>query len=203
MIMNTRELIDQIARAKWELETALEDNGGELTPELLEASDTLDEMKALLAGEGIDDLGRWLKSVQDEVAARKAEADAAARRLKNAKAYEDHVKGIIGQAMDLLDLDTNKNGEKVAKGSFYGFKRTTSCKSSVRQELLEGDWLEVAQVGARMNGLPDWVDVQIKTTTTELREAGDTALDYLEETRTPALSFTKPKANDKKKEEQA
>ena len=44
MIMNTRELIDQIARAKWELETALEDNDGELTPELLEASDTLDEM---------------------------------------------------------------------------------------------------------------------------------------------------------------
>ena len=193
--MNTRELIDQIARAKWELETALEENGGELTPELLEASDTLDEMKALLAGEGIDDLGRWLKSVQDEVAARKAEADAAARRLKNAKAYEDHVKGIIGQAMDLLDLDTNKNGEKVAKGSFYGFKRTTSNKSSVKQDDLDAHYLEIAQVGARMNGLPDYINVVLKTTTTELREAGGNALDFLEETSTPAISFTKPRAS--------
>ena len=193
--MNTRELIDKIQRAKIDIETALEENGGELTADVMAQYDTLEDMKAILAGEGIDDLGRWLKSVQDDVAARKAEADAAARRLKNAKAYEDHVKGIIGEAMDLLDLDTNKNGEKVAKGSFYGFKRTTSCKSSVRQELLEGDWLEIAQVGARMNGLPDWVDVQIKTTTTELQNAGDVALDYLEETKTPALSFTKPKAN--------
>lgn len=201
MIMNTRELIDQIARAKWELETALEDNGGELTPELLEASDTLDEMKALLAGEGIDDLGRWLKSVQDEVAARKAEADAAARRLKNAKAYEDHVKGIIGQAMDLLDLDTNKNGEKVAKGSFYGFKRTTSCKSSVNQEAIEEKFLARAETAVRHALIPEYIHITLTAKTTELREAK--AIEFIIEDTTPALSFTKPKANDKKKEEQA
>ena len=194
--MNTKEIIDSITRKKWELENALEENGGELTPELLEQYETLEDMKSLLAGEGIDDLGRWLKSIQDEKAVRKAEADAAARKVKNLASYEDYVKGLIGRAMDVLDLPANDKGEKVAKGSFYGFKRTTSNKSSVNTEALDEHYLEVAQVGARMNGLPDWVDVQIKTTTTALREAGDeNALDFLEETSTPSLTFTKPRAN--------
>lgn len=192
--MNIKETIAEIARAKWTLETALEDNGGELTPELLEASDTLEEMKSLLAGEGIDELGRWMKSVQDEIAARKAEADAAARRVKNLKGYEDYVKGLIGQAMDLLDLPTNKAGEKVAKGSFYGFKRTTSTKSSVDQESLEEYYLpEIVDVLSHA-GIPSFIHIQLKATATELREYGGEAMDFLKETDTPALSFTKPRA---------
>ena len=199
--MNTKEMIAEISRVKWQLETALEENGGELTEELLAQADTLEELKALLAGEGIDDLGRWLKSVQDEIAARKAEADAAARKLKSLKGYEDYVKGLIGQAMDVLDLPVNKNGEKVAKGSFYGFKRTTSTKSSVDQEKLDAHYLEIATVGARMNGIPDWVDVKICTTTTELRQHGEDALDFLVENTAPAISFSKPRANQKKEGE--
>jgi len=193
--MKAKELIEKIQRAKFDLEVALEENGGELTPELLAQYDTLEDMKALLAEEGVDDLGRWLKSVQDEGAALKAEADAAARRVKNNKSYEDYVKFLIGEALDALELPTNKNGEKVIKGQFYGFKRTTSNKSSVKQDDLDAHYLEIAQVGARMNGLPDYINVVLKTTTTELREAGGNALDFLEETSTPAISFTKPRAS--------
>ena len=193
--MNIKETIANISRMKWELETALEENGGELTEELLDQYNALEDMKALLAGEGVDELGRWLKSVQDETAALKAEADAAARRVKNNKSYEDYVKFLIGEALDALELPTNKNGEKVIKGQFYGFKRTTSNKSSVKQDDLDAHYLEIAQVGARMNGLPDYINVVLKTTTTELREAGGNALDFLEETSTPAISFTKPRAS--------
>ena len=186
--MNIKETIANISRMKWELETALEENGGELTEELLDQYNALEDMKALLAGEGVDELGRWLKSVQDETAALKAEADAAARRVKNNKSYEDYVKFLIGQALDAI-------GQEKVKGAFYGFKRTTSNKSSVKQDDLDAHYLEIAQVGARMNGLPDYINVVLKTTTTELREAGGNALDFLEETSTPAISFTKPRAS--------
>ena len=48
--MNIKETIAEITRRKWELENALEENGGELTDELLQAADALEDMKALLAG---------------------------------------------------------------------------------------------------------------------------------------------------------
>lgn len=184
--MNIKETIAEITRRKWELENALEENGGELTDELLQATDALEDMKALLAGEGVDELGRWLKSVQDEIATRKAEADAAARKLKNLKSYEDYIKSLIGYALDAI-------GEEKAKGSFYSFTRTTSNKSAVNQDGLNNAFLELAQVGARMNGLPDWVDVKVCANTTDLRNAGGDALAFLEETSTPAIRFNKPR----------
>ena len=193
--MNIKETIADITRRKWELENALEENGGELTDELLQAADALEDMKALLAGEGVDELGRWLKSVQDEIATRKAEADAAARKVKNLKSYEDYIKGLIGEALDAI-------GEEKAKGSFYSFARTTSNKSAVNQELLEGDFLEAAEHAVRLAGIPGWVHIKLSTTTPELREAyeGD-RLRYLEETSTPAIRFNKPRTSKKEEPE--
>ena len=56
--MNAQEIkatLAEINRKKYELEAALEENGGELTPELLESLEILEELKALLAGDGVDD----------------------------------------------------------------------------------------------------------------------------------------------------
>ena len=184
--MNIKETIAEITRRKWELENALEENGGELTDELLQAADALEDMKALLAGEGVDELGRWLKSVQDEIATRKAEADAAARKVKNLKSYEDYIKGLIGEALDAI-------GEEKAKGSFYSFARTTSNKSAVNQEVLDNTFLpQIAEVLDACN-FPAWLHIGIKTTTSELRDAGGDALAFLEETSTPTIRFNKPR----------
>ncbi len=194
--MNAKDIkatIANISRTKWELENQLEENGGELTPELLEQMDLLEDLKAALT-DGVDDLGRWLKSVQDEAAALKAEADAAARKVKSIKGYEDYVKFLIGQAMDALEQDK-------VKGSFYGFARTTSTKSEVLTEALDDAYLPLVKQALAEAGLPSWVEVKIKATTTGLREAGGDALAFLEETTAPAIRFTKPRANAAKKEE--
>ena len=187
----------ELSRRKWELENALEENGGELTDELLQQAADIDELKALLEGEGIDALGRQLKAVQDEIATLKAEADAAARKVKNAKSYEDYLKFQIGQALDAV-------GKDAVKGSFYGFKRTTSTKSAVLTDKLDEAYLETATEAARNAGLPSFVDVALVTNTTRLREwaqtNGDGALEFLEETTTPALRFQKPVASRKKED---
>lgn len=184
--MQVKLLIENISRAKMALENALEENGGELTEELLAQLNTLDDMKGLLAGEGIDELGRWLKSVQDEIAARKAEADAAARKVKNLKGYEDYVKFLIGQALDAI-------GQEKVKGSYYGFTRKTSTTNKVNQDELEKKYQKTAEEAARHALIPEYVHIVLKSTTTELKEAG--ALEFVEETTQPSLGFTKPRAN--------
>lgn len=184
--MNIKETLANINRAKYELENAVEENGGELTPELLEQYNALEDMKALLADEGVDELGRWLKSVQDELAARKAEADAAARKVKNLKGYEDYVKWLIGQALDAI-------GQEKVKGSFYGFARKTSTTNAVNYDAIAEKFQAIAEDAFFKAGLPEWLHVTFKTSVKELQDAE--AGDYLETTSTPSLGFTKPRAN--------
>ena len=189
--MNAQEIkatLAEINRKKYELEAALEENGGELTPELLESLEILEDLKALLAGDGVDDLGRWLKSVQDEIAARKAEADAAARKVKALKGQEDYVKFLIGQALDAI-------GEEKVKGQFYGFKRTTSTTNKVDQETLDSFYLAKAEKALQDAGIPAFIHPVLKTTATELKDAGGDALAFLETTEAPAIGFTKPRAS--------
>jgi hypothetical protein len=188
--IDIKATIANISRTKWELEEALEENGGELTDELLEKCEVLEDLKALLSGEGTDELGRMLKSVQDEIQARKAEADAAARKVKNLKGYEDYLKFLIGQALEAI-------GEDKVKGQFYGFARKTSVTNKVDQEGLDDIFLP--QIAEILGGaFPEWLHIQVKTTTTELKNAGGDALSFLETTETPAISFTKPRANSEK-----
>lgn len=188
--MNAQEIkatLAEINRKKYELEAALEENGGELTPELLQSLEILEDLKALLAGDGVDDLGRWLKSVQDEIATMKAEADAAARKVKALKGQEDYVKFLIGQALDAI-------GAEKVKGQYYGFTRKTSTTNKVAQEELEAAY-NPAILAALGDLLPGWLHIQLKTTATELKDAGGDALAFLETTEAPAIGFTKPRAS--------
>ena len=188
--MNAQEIkatLAEINRKKYELEAALEENGGELTPELLESLEILEDLKALLAGDGVDDLGRWLKSVQDEIATMKAEADAAARKVKALKGQEDYVKFLIGQALDAI-------GAEKVKGQYYGFTRKTSTTNKVAQDELEAAY-NPAILAALGDLLPSWLHIQLKTTATELKDAGGDALAFLETTEAPAIGFTKPRAS--------
>ena len=188
--MNAQEIkatLAEINRKKYELEAALEENGGELTPELLESLEILEDLKALLAGDGVDDLGRWLKSVQEEIATMKAEADAAARKVKALKGQEDYVKFLIGQALDAI-------GAEKVKGQYYGFTRKTSTTNKVAQEELEAAY-NPAILAALGDLLPGWLHIQLKTTATELKDAGGDALAFLETTEAPAIGFTKPRAS--------
>lgn len=194
--MNTQDIkanIANLSRMKWELENALEENGGELNEELLEQYNGIEELKAILQEDGIDDLGRMLKGVQDEIVARKAEADAAARKVKNLKGYEDYLKFLINQALEAV-------GENKVKGQYYGFERTTSTKSSLDAEALDAAYLDMVTEAARNAGLPSCIDVALKTNVTRLNEAGGQFQYYVNETSTPALKFSKPRASKKVEE---
>ena len=114
----------------------------------------------------------------------KAEKAAADRKVKSAQNTVDFVKGQIAEVMAITGMDK-------AKGSYYSFSKYVSEKSAVNQEELDRVYLAAVTEAARKAGLPDYVDVQLKTTTTALKEAN--AVDLLEVTTGDAVRFTKPR----------
>lgn len=191
--MNYEELtkvLDEFNQAIYSLEEMYAESEGEVTDATEKAEAQIANLKILLSGEGVDFLGRWLKAKEDRKKALKAERDYLTRQMSAIDQTIDFIKCKVNQVLTSI-------GQEKVKGAYgYAFKATTSVKTSIRKEELDKAYLELAQVGARMNGLPDWLDVQLKTTATEIKESGDRdAIIFLEETSTPTCTFTKPRAN--------
>ena len=186
--MNINEINENIALLRsvtLDLEYEYIENGGEVTEDTSRKEIIVAEIKKLLNTEGVDSLGRWLKSKQDEIVAAKAEVAAAQNRVKSLQRTEEYIKSEISRI--LIATETEK-----VKGTFYSFAQSTSTKSSVNQEALDAKWLEKAEKAVRKAKVPEYIQVALKTTTTALREAD--ALEFLEETTAPSVKFTKPRA---------
>lgn len=189
--MNTSEingLLFALSAATIELEDKYLESGGEVTPEAEALENKLAAVKLLLNTEGVDSLGRWLKAKQDEIAAAKAEKAAADARVKSLQKTEEYIKGEIARIL-------RATGTERVKGTYYSFTQATSVKSSVKTDALNDAYLNLVRVTAHAHGLPDWVDVVLKTTATELQDSGDPdAAAFLEVNETPSVRFNKPRA---------
>ena len=163
----------------------MEETGGEFTPEAEELEDVKNALADLLSGEGIDSLGRWLKSKEDEKAMYKAEKAAADRRIKAVDKTIDFIKTEIGRVLRLT-------GKEKAKGTFYTFSQFTSQKTSFDAEALDGKFLGIVTEAARKAGLPESVDVALKTTATRLA-ADENLAELVSIDTAETCKFTKPK----------
>ena len=183
------QILANLDQAMVTLEETYVENEGEVTEETEQMEAQISGLQELLTTDGIDLLGGWLKSKEDRKKALKAEKDYITRQMSAIDETIEFIKTKVNQIL----VATGQEKVKGARG--YSFAATTSTKSEVLKDALNDKYLELAQAGARANGLPDWVEVVLKTTTTELREAGGDALEYLEETTTPSVRFTKPRAS--------
>ena len=178
--MNTQEINAAIAKLNgltWDLENAYIENGGEVTEETEKMEGLLAEVKGLLTTEGVDSLGRWLKAKQDEIKTAKAEKAAADARIKS----------LVSRVLIATQTDQ-------VKGTYYSFSQSTSTCTSVLTEALDNKYLEKVTKAARKAGLPDCVDVALKTNATRLQEAGEKMAEFVEVETNPAVKFTKPRA---------
>ena len=179
-----QDALATLARLSELLEEKYIENEGEVTEETEEMEERMDAIRDLLQNDGIDALGRWLKVKEDEVKMWKAEKAAADRKVKAAQGSVDFVKAKIAEVMDAVGMEK-------AKGAFYSFSKYVSEKSAVDQEELDRIYLDIATSAARAAGLPDYVEVQLKTTTTALKEAD--ATEFIQTTTADAVRFTKPR----------
>ena len=115
--MNYKDIqsaLEALARSTYEFENLMEENGGEFTPEAEQLEAQRQALTDLLSGDGIDTLGRWLKSKEDEKATYKAEKAAADARIKSVDKTIDFIKHEISRIL-------MTTGQEKAKGSFYSF----------------------------------------------------------------------------------
>ena len=189
--MNTQEInaaIETLSRTSWDLEAAYIESEGEVTEDTQALEGTIEALKELLNTEGVDSLGRWLKAKQDEIAAAKAEKAAADARLKSLQKTEDYIKWKIAEVL-------RQTGTEKVKGTYYSFSQAVAVKSTVKTDALNDAYLNLVRVAAHAHGLPDWCDVTLKTTTTEIKDSGDPeAAAFMQIDETPSVRFTKPRA---------
>lgn len=179
-----QDALATLARLSELLEEKYIENEGEVTEETEEMEERMDAIRDLLQNDGIDALGRWLKVKEDEVKMWKAEKAAADRKVKAAQGSVDFVKAKIAEVMDAVGMEK-------AKGAYYSFSKYVSEKSAVDQDELDRIYLDIATSAARAAGLPDYVEVQLKTTTTALKEAD--ATEFIQTSTADAVRFTKPR----------
>ena len=176
------ELIDLSAQ----YEEQMYEDGGEVT----EVSENLERQKDavsdLLAGEGIDTLGRIIKGKEDYIKTLKAEKDSISRKIKATESSIEFFKSVI---TDIL----HQTGRDKAKGLLYGFTATTSNTTKVDMELLNGRYLEVAEQAIRAAGVPDYVTVKLDAKVSLVPE-GEDLPDLFEEVHKDTVRFTKPRA---------
>lgn len=175
-----------LSRTSHQLEDAYIANGGEVTEQTQALEESVEALKDILTGDGTDALGRWLKAKEDERAAWKAEKAAAERRMKSVENTIDFIKAEIARVL-------RETGREQAKGTYYTFTPYQSRKAAVDKEAIDGTFLEAASKAAHEAGLPDCIDVELKTTVTKLEEAGETFAHFVDVTVGSALKFTKPR----------
>ena len=179
-----QDALATLARLSEEQERLYIEGEGEVTPETEALEEEMEAVKHLLENEGIDSLGRWLKAKEDEVKMWKAEKAAAERRMKSAENTIAFIKEKITEVMYLT-------GQEKVKGNYYGFTKTLSEKSSVNTDEVDRLYLDMVSSVAHQAGLPDYIDVVLKTTATALKESGATNLLYTATTAT--VRFNKPR----------
>lgn len=195
--MNNTEIRDalyKLQQMEFLLDEEYENNGGEVTDFTEHQEESIAALRELLTTEGVDSLGRWLKSKEDEIKTLKAEKDAVTRKINAVNNTIDYIKTQINMLM------TQTGVEKV-KGTFYSFAPITSVKTEVDKELLKAlyeDKVKTAMIQAR---IPAYVGVTLTASSTKAKEFGVVEGDegLFTETTSPSVRFTKPRASKEEK----
>lgn len=174
-----------LARITYDLEEMYVENDGEVT----DATEELETQKAaiaeLLNGEGIDVLGRWLKSKEDELKTYKTEKDAATRHIKSVENTIDFVKAKIREIMDAT-------GCEKARGVYYSFAVAQSVKNEIDKDRLNAEWKDTVLAAIRAAGVPEYVTVTLGASVSLVPENCPMP-DFVERIERDTVRFTKPR----------
>lgn len=180
-----QDALARVARLSYDLEEKYIENDGEVTEETQNMEAEIADLQDLLSGDGIDLLGRWLKSKEDELKTYKAEKEAAARRMKSVENTIDFVKGKITEVL-------KASGQQKVKGVFYSFTQAVSNTTKVDTDLLNERYLAVAEDAIRAAGVPSYVTMKLDAKVSLVPE-GEATPDIFTTTTKDTVRFTKPR----------
>ena len=166
-------------------------NEGECTEESEKMEVEVDTLKELLSGDGIDMLGRWLKSKEDRKKALKAEKDYITRQMASIDKGIEYIKSMINKVMVATGL------EKVKGDRGYSFATTTSTKTDINKDVLKALYADKVEEAIRSAHIPAYVGVSLTASSTKATELGviEGDEDIFVTMSKPSVRFGKPKAN--------
>ena len=166
-------------------------NEGECTEESEKMEVEVDTLKELLSGDGIDMLGRWLKSKEDRKKALKAEKDYITRQMASIDKGIEYIKSMINKVMVTTGL------EKVKGDRGYSFATTTSTKTDINKDVLKALYADKVEEAIRSAHIPAYVGVTLTASSTKATELGvvEGDEDIFVTMSKPSVRFGKPKAN--------
>lgn len=192
--MNTKEineLLSTLSAVTESLESLYTENEGECTEQTEKMEVEIDTIKELLTTEGIDSLGRWLKSKEDEKKSLKAEKDYISRRMQAVDKTIDYIKSMVNIVM----RDTGTDKIKGEHG--YCFQTYTSDTTDVDKTNLRTIYEQKILQAMVEAHIPAYVTVTLNASPSIAREVGVIEGDEVIFNRhvTPTVKFTKPRAS--------
>ena len=166
-------------------------NEGECTEDSERMEVEVDTLKELLSGDGIDMLGRWLKSKEDRKKSLKAEKDYITRQMASIDKGIEYIKSMINKVMVTIGL------EKVKGDRGYSFATTTSTKTDINKDVLKALYADKVEEAIRSAHIPAYVGVTLTASSTKATELGvvEGDEDIFVTMSKPSVRFGKPKAN--------
>lgn len=186
-----QQALSQLEEVMNNLEELYTLNEGECTEESERMEVEVDTLKELLSGDGIDMLGRWLKSKEDKKKSLKAEKDYIARQMASIDKGIEYIKSMINKVMVATGL------EKVKGDRGYSFATTTSTKTDINKDVLKALYADKVEEAIRSAHIPAYVGVSLTASSTKATELGvvEGDEDIFVTMSKPSVRFGKPKAN--------
>lgn len=187
MIREIQGAIEQLARKSRQLEDLYIENEGEVTPDAEALEEEIAVLRDLLTSDGADDLGRWLKSKEDEEAALAAEAEYISRKQKSVQNTIAHIKWMIRRVMDAT-------GAASLKGALgYSFTAFEKVSTSINKTALNNLYLDKVIAAAKAAGIPDYISIKLDASSSKVPE-GTPLPDFFTRTYCSTVTFRKPKS---------
>lgn len=163
-----QEITERLREEKWRLQRELEENGGEVTEAVLTRQQTIADLKALLRSpEGVDSLGRLMRSNKDEIDTIKGEMKFLGNQVKQIEGYNEWLLEVANEAMEEMDED------KVKGALGYSFTRHTSVTTEVDKAMLKELFYEKAIEAIRKTDIPQDVTITLSASVSALPEGAE------------------------------
>jgi hypothetical protein len=193
--MKLKEIKDALFRLreeKYRLQMEYEENEGEVTESTLSREQAIEDIKVLLKSkEGIDNLGRLVRSNQEDIQCRKDEIKHLNSEIKRIENFNDYILELSNEVLEEI-------GEDKAKGNLgYSFGKHTSVTTKVDTKVLKELFYDKVETVIRESGvIPEDVTFSLSASVSRLPE-GVERPSWYETSTIGKATFRKPlKAKD-------
>lgn len=169
--MRPREIQDALHRLreeKFRLESEYEENGGEVTEATMSREQAIADIKTLLMSkDGIDSLGRLIRSNTDDIQGYRDEKKHLDSQIKRIEGYNEWLLGLVNGILEESDED-------VVKGNLgYSFTQHTSVTTKVDNKMIRERFHEKALDAIRSAGIPADVTISLSASISSLPEGSE------------------------------